>query len=238
MPQSSFGQIQAMEPHPEWVHQLAYSLWSWECSQNVSKVTALLNAGTYRDDGGIVPDDAYEDGELPVITVTRQAVNGWKVRENWEDRRITDIRDLAPAIHQRVVSNLAASSLAAEEYISDLAAGRIPIPTDANEAKFITERLKASQDILARSGHLPHTRPKDDTALPGPKVNHKHAIAAKTDEEIEALIWGNPNDTAHIVSPSMIEEGDESIIEVASPLAQSRTNQKSASPPPERPRNS
>lgn len=188
------GAIQSMQEHPEWVHQLAYNLWAFTCSQKLTRVADLLNAGTYQDDGGIVPDDAYEDGQLPAITITRQAIGQWKSRENWDDRRIRDMRDLAPSVHQKVASNLMTASQAAEEFLAQLARGEI-VAKDAIEAKMIDARMKASQDILNRAGHMPHTRPSDGTALPGPKTDHFKSIAGKSREERLAMAWkGVPRD--------------------------------------------
>lgn len=177
-----------MEPAPDWVRELAYQLWAFHCSQNVAKVADLLNSGQYRDDGGIVPDEEYVDGELPVVTITRQAINQWK-NKGWPQRLASDVRDLAPEIHQQVAGNLMAASLKAAEFYAAVMNEEI-IP-NKDDQKFIDTKYRIAADILSRTGHMPHTRPSDNTALPGPKVDHRKAIAGMSDEERRAIIEGS-----------------------------------------------
>lgn len=183
------GDVQAMQPLPDWAHELAYQLWAFVHSQNGAKVARALTDGTYTDDGGIVPDDAYENDALPCITITPQAVNKWCRSENWIGRWADDVRQAAPAIHSRVASNLASLSLEAEQFLADFLTGRI-VPKDGVDAKMLAERAKTAQDILNRAGHQPHTKQKDGSLQPAPQVDHKRSIAGKSMEEKRRMALG------------------------------------------------
>lgn len=230
----TFGDVQAMTPFPEWVHDLAYQLWAWSCSQNSAKVANLLNTGTYRDDGGFVPESAMvaveetdKDGELtvtlhnPVLDITRQAINGWKIREDWENRRITQLQEISPAVHAKVAGNISMDTIVAQELIADIAAGRI-----IADPKTLQIRLQAAQDILNRGGHMPHTRPKDGTALPGPSINHAKSIAGMSRDEKRALALsgGKPHVASSGMASDTVTIGSEMIIEVASPDSSNTRN--------------
>lgn len=181
--------VTEMEKMPDWVYDVAYQLWAYVHSQNGSKVSRSLLAADYEDEAGIIPDDALIDGEIPPVTITPQAVNKWAREKGWESRRVTELRELAPALHQKVASNLNLRALEAEKFLSDYMNGRI-IPKDATEAKTLDSRAKVAQAFLDRAGHLPHTKQKDGSLPTAPQVDHRKSIAGMSMEERLEKAWG------------------------------------------------
>lgn len=207
---SRFGAIQQMQAHPSWVHDLAYNLWAFTCNQNVARVTQMLNAGTYRDDGGIVPEDAYgrdvvdDDGvlthdpdALPIIQITRQAVSNWKKAERWDEKWASQMQDLAPSLHRTVANNIMSASVVASEFLMQYLSGEI-MTIDPTIAKQLDSRAKVAQDILNRSGHLPHQRPNDGGPLVGPSENHAKQLVGKSMDELRRMALGMDSDIVDV----------------------------------------
>lgn len=183
------GDVQAMQPMPDWVQELAYQLWAFVHSQNGSKVARALNAGDYTDDMGLVPEHEVEDGILPAIEITPQAVNKWARTHGWEERRVREVREYAPALHQKVASNIAMSSIEAEQFVSDVISGRIT-EREGLTAKMIDIRLKAAMTQLDRAGHTAYSRPREGEKPTAPRVDHARSIAGLSAEEKRRMALG------------------------------------------------
>lgn len=182
----SFGAIQQMQEHPEWVRDLAYNLWAFVCNQNVSTVWRMMTEGSYQDHGGIVPEDQYMDGYPPPVILSRQAIQKWKQTGRWDDRWATQMRDMQPEIHQKVANNLMVGSLEASEFLSRYLRGDLET-TDSTLSKQLDSRARVAQDILSRTGHLPHTRPNDGGPLAAPTTDHRRQFADKSIEELRRM---------------------------------------------------
>lgn len=198
----TFGAVAAMEAHPDWVRELAYNLWAFICAQNVTAVARMLNEGTYRDDGGLVPDNMLEmrmeysvgeaivlENQMPRIRISRQAIQRWKQADKWEDRWLVQMRDLEPAIHRRVANILMAAGLEAAEFLAALQRGDY-VTGDAVLAKQLDTRAKVAQDIINRTGHMPHTRPNDGGPVAAPPVHYDKQLAGKSHEELRKIALG------------------------------------------------
>jgi hypothetical protein len=65
------------------------------------------------------------------------------------------------------------------------------------DARHIAVMQRAADSLMDRAGHLPWTRPSDNSQLPGPQEDHRHLIAGKSIDELLALALGTATGAGH-----------------------------------------
>lgn len=160
------------EAHPQEYREWAYQLWAFVCDQKATRVAERI--------ANPEPDDPIEPREISARTIRE-----WAKSEKWLERVEKDMKAIAPGIHQRVTTTIVAGSIEAADYLRQL------INDETAEPKF---RLDAAKTFLDRAGHLPWTRPSDNSKPVGPTRDYSESFAGKSTDDIVKHLFGTFTD--------------------------------------------
>lgn len=147
-----------MPDHDHPAYEYARQIWTYIAGQNAAKTARILAE----------PPGEYEDADRPVFSVSDRTIRYWARKYKWQQQAEKDLKKIAPAVHAQVTRELILGSIAAAQYVRDVAEGR----SDADK-----NRITNAFQLLDRAGHLPHSRPKDDTKPLAPQLDHGASVA-------------------------------------------------------------
>ena len=155
-----------LKPYPEEYREWAFQLWFLLYDQNSAKVADRINNPQ--------PDDPIVDVRDP-REIKSRTIRKWAQTYKWAEQAQQRFKELAPGIHERVITTMAAGSIEAADLL------RHVVNDEDADTKY---RVDAAKTILDRAGHLPFNRPSDDSRPQGPSRDYSGSIAGKSTEDI------------------------------------------------------
>lgn len=171
---------------PEIVER-AYELWAFIYTRNCEAVARHFTRTEEREK----PDGTKEqvkvgDEVFGVVDIAARTIRSWEQRDKWAERVETEMRRLTPSMWRTVHTSIVQGSVEAARFNRDVVSGRY----NDWDARHLAIMQRAADSLLDRAGHLPWTRPSDNSKLPGPQEDHAQLIAGLSTDELRAMALG------------------------------------------------